>query len=163
MLILMIVFILLATPAWGFTSNNNMQVSVVVPSSVQLLVGKLDFGASTNPLAALTATAAIQVNMASGQTYKIAIDAGLHFSSQRRISDAGGHFRAYTLYQNAARTLPWGDADQAASYLPASSLATIGSGTWQSFMVYGSSAPAFSANAYPPGSYTDTVTITLHY
>jgi len=151
-----------AVPAWAFTANNNLNVSVTVPPTVQLLVSNMDFGVSSNPQAVLTATAGIQVNMVAGQIYNITLDAGLHFFAERRIDDGAGHFRSYHLYKDAGHSQLWGDSDYAGSYAAGTSLATTGTGTWQSFTVHGSS-PAHTAAANPPGTYADTVTVTIHY
>jgi len=86
----------------------------------------------------------------------IALDAGGNYSAgTRHMSDGAGHLLAYELYQHNALTLLFGDAG------------VTHPGTVRSFTgaSMSSALPARMAAAasYVPGSYSDTVNITVTY
>jgi len=144
--------------AYAFTATKNMNISVVVPPIVQLSASPMAFGTITARQTAL-ATAVVTVNMVATQAYKITLDAGLHKSGERRMSDGRGNFHSYVLYKNSARTQRWGDSAFAATYAAGSSLVSTGTGKNQLFVVYGTALSAAS----PAGAYSDLVTVTVHY
>lgn len=61
----------------------------------------------------------------------------------------------YGLYKDAARSQPWGDATT-----PGSTVAGAGNGLVQQLTVYGRVPPQTTPS---PGTYTDTVVVTLTY
>jgi len=144
--------------AGAFTNTNNLNVSVVVPPVVQLSVTSMNFGTAPTTRS-VQATAVITINMVATQAYHITIDAGLHKATERRISNGAGSFRSYLLYRDAARTQLWGDAGFASSYAAGSAKLSTGTGANQTFTVYGTS-PATTGIS---GSYSDQVTVTVHY
>ncbi len=151
--------LLVAAPAaFAFTNTNNLNVSVVVPAAVQLSVTPMNFGTTPTTQSA-QATAVITVNMVATQAYQITLDAGRHKATERQMSNGAGSFRSYLLYQDAAHTKLWGDSGFAATYAAGGSVATAGTGTNQTFTIYGTSPAATT----PSSTYTDQVTVTVHY
>lgn len=144
------------------TASNTVSTSVIVPAQVQLSATAMQFGNTYNPQTTLQASAVVTVNIAASQVFNITLDGGLNLSGERRMTDGAGHFRSYLLYKDAPRTQLWGDADFAASYTGGTSVAAVGSGTAQNFTVYGSS-PGGTPLLQPAGSYSDAVTVTVHY
>jgi spore coat protein U-like protein len=107
----------------------------------------------------VTSDGDVTVTCSSGVPYNIALDAGLYYApGLRRISD-GMNFIQYALWQGVSGPA-WGDSDYANTYPAGSSLADTGDGTAQAHVVNGTISLGQSA---PPGAYSDTVTVTVHY
>jgi spore coat protein U-like protein len=128
--------------------------------------GTLNFG-SHNPLSGnptdSTATVSVQCGGVAGLLipYEVALSAGgSGLVGARRLS-SGGHTLAYGLYGNAARTTVWGDASGGAVMVDSILLSILGLAPPRLHTVYGR-IPAGPTNAVP-GSYTDTITLTLTY
>ena len=88
--------------------------------------------------------------------YTVALNGGVSGASdptQRKMTKAS-EFILYGLYRDGARTLPWGDAQGI------NTAAGTGSGSTQNHTVYG----RVPAQATPsPGTYTDTIVVTVTY
>ncbi len=149
-----------ALTAHALTAKNNLAVSVVVPAKVQLSTTPMNFGViATTQTTRARATATITVNMVATQVYQITLDAGMNKLSARRMRNAAGNTIAYDLYQDAAYTRLWGDANYGNTLPAGSALNATGTGQNQVFTVYGQLQN-------PPtqvGSFTDTVTVTVNY
>ena len=73
----------------------------------------------------------------------------------RRMLKSAGQYLTYALYSNAGRTTAWGDGTTYGAQVSGT-----GSGSNQSLTVYG----RVTASQRPtPGSFTDTVVITMTY
>ncbi|MBN4076699.1 spore coat U domain-containing protein [Mariprofundus ferrooxydans] len=151
-----------ANIAYAATNSTNLSVSVSVPPQANITGGQIHFGTSSNPSLTQNASGIFQVNVSTGYAYHITLDAGLHATSTRRLSSSTGHFRPYSLYQDAAHSIQWGDALFANTYPAGQAVANTGTGATQTFTVY-ASLPGQPRIAVPTGSYTDAVTITVHY
>ncbi|UCE19198.1 MAG: spore coat protein U domain-containing protein [Gemmatimonadota bacterium] len=154
----------LSVSAWAGSETTTMNLQATVPEAVTVSASPLDFG----PLSASDYTYAnstITVNAASGITYHIAIDAGQHFISiWRKLERSGGTEEvSYGLYKDQSYGVDqeWSDSDYGNTYPDGSSSGPhTGDGTDQVHNVYGR-ASAFVSN--PAGTYTDVVTVTVHY
>jgi spore coat protein U-like protein len=88
--------------------------------------------------------------------YNIGLDAGTGTGATvavRKLS-TGGVTVNYTLYSDSGRTTVWGNT------VSTDTVAATGNGASQSYTVYGR-VPAQTTPA--PGTYTDTVTVTVTY
>lgn len=152
----------------GFTSGTlSFQVTAVVGDYCQLSlpVSTMNFGGSVGILSSsLPATTSIGVQCTSGANgpngtgYTISLDRGSTSGSSlsdRRLAGSGGAVVHYQLYTDAARSTVWGDGTASTA-----TAGGIGSGTIQTYTVYGQ-VPAQTTPA--PGTYTDTVTVTVAY
>ena len=105
---------------------------------------------------ALDAYSSVTVVCTNAAPYTLALDGGLSAATnptQRKMTQ-GGQTITYGLYQDSGRSQPWGDSTGT------NTVAGTGSGLSQSFTVYG----RVPAQATPgPGTYTDTVVVTLSY
>lgn len=115
----------------------------------------LDFGA----VAALTGnrdqTSTIQLQCPAGTAWRVGLDNGLHaVGDTRRMAGPGGNHLAYELYRDPQRTQRWGNTPGADT-----SDGTGDDGS-QSLTVHGR-VPAQPSPV--PGSYSDTVTVTLTF
>lgn len=116
----------------------------------------LNFGATGVLQSSLDGTGSLSVTCTNAAPYTVSLDGGLSGATdptQRKMT-RGGEEIVYGVYLNSARTLPWGD--QAG----VNTASGTGSGLTQNYTVYG----RVPAQATPsPGSYTDTVVVTLNY
>jgi len=138
-----------------------MPVTVTVPPVVAVSAAPLDFGNLSQTEYAYSETI-ITVNASDGTNYHIALDAGLHLDVARRV-EYNSNFINYWLYTDSGRSIEWGDAGEgyANTYVngvPAGPF--TGNGSDQGYAVYGKIS---AAGSNPVGTYTDTVTVTVHY
>lgn len=139
------------------TQTSNFDVSTQVTASAQVSATPLAFG-SYNPIDtdATDEESIVSVTATVGTTYNIAIDAG-HGSgatAAARKLEAPGDDLTYSVYRNSARTEVWGNT------FGNNTQAGVGNGTAQNITVYGRIPAQQSAR---PGSYQDTLTVTVSY
>lgn len=95
------------------------------------------------------------VQCSNGTNYNIALNTGANANgSQRRMQNAGA-FVTYNLYQDSARSVPWGDGGGSGAVLTGT-----GTGSPQEMIVYGR-VPAQTTPT--PGTYLDTVQVTINW
>ena len=91
--------------------------------------------------------------------YAVALDAGTNAGGAAnfgsRAMKSGSNVLGYQLYANAGRSTVWGDGSGGSG-----TVAGTGTGSSQSLTVYGRLP---SLTGVVPGSYSDTVTITISY
>ena len=125
--------------------------SCTVVGGVPLAFGVVTPGVQRDGSVTVTATCTV------GTPYTLALDAGTGSGATvavRRMT-SGGDTLEYALYQDVARTTPWGDGTAGTS-----TRSSTGTGLLQSFTVYGR-VPSSAAAAV--GVYTDTITVTATY
>lgn len=138
-----------------------MQVSLTVQATCSLSANDLTFGTVQGDATSAEAQADLTANCSSSLSYRISIDAGQNLANGTRgMVDASANAIAYTLYQDAARSVEWGDADLAATYANGNAKPDTGAGADQTHTVY---ATATDINGRPGGSYTDSVTVTVTF
>lgn len=141
-------------PAVGATDTGTLTVTATVTSNCALSGGTLAFGTyvsgqTTN----LDVQGSINyVNCPVG-TLTLELDNGANASGSQRRMKSGNNFLNYEIYKTSARSSAWRTGADAVQL----QLLQAGSG---SVPVYGR-IPA--GQSVPPGSYTDTVTITLTF
>ena len=136
------------------TSTTTFLVTLAVQPSCTVSATALAFGTYSG--AQIDRTATINATCTSTTPYYINCSDGLHYGADfvPRMIGPGGALLGYTPYRDAARTLRWGNTYNS------DGVAATGSGTAQSFTLYGRVA----ANQFgTPGSYADTLTITVTY
>ncbi len=149
-------------PAWAGTATATFQVTATVVSACTVSGALLNFGSSINPLTSgvpLYASSTLSVVCTNTTPYSVALDAGTNAggasSFSNRAMKNGTHTLGYQLYQDSAHATVWGDGTSGSTQQ-----AGTGTGSTQSLTIYGS-VPALSGVV--PGSYTDTVTVTVSY
>jgi spore coat protein U-like protein len=90
-------------------------------------------------------------------SWDILLSTGSSGSFTPRRLFSGGNSMQYNLYINAGRTQVWGDATGGTVKMSDSQLVVVGT---NQYSVYGR-IPALQD--LPPGTYTDTITVTLNY
>jgi spore coat protein U-like protein len=121
----------------------SMNVGATVPTNCLITAQNLNFGSTTSLVTNLDANSAISVQCTNTTPYSLTINNGANFSGTRRMRDlAGTSFINYVLFQDAARSIPWGTSNGS------------GTGSNLNITVFGR-VPPQPTNT--PGNYTDTV------
>jgi spore coat protein U domain-containing protein, fimbrial subunit CupE1/2/3/6 len=138
----------------AFGQTANLEVVATVAASCTLVGGTLNFGTyRPEDSAATEGEATIHYDCPEGTAIRLSLSPGQHAQSSNRAMsrDGGGGTLSYDLYQDAARSQVWGDQGDAMSIASTPSDDTA-------VDVYGEIHAEQSA---PPGTYRDTVLITL--
>lgn len=142
------------------TVTSNLSVTATVNASCTVSTSPVAFGVY-NPTASsdATTTGTVTVTCTNGTGYTVSLDAGSNpvtpaDITTRRMKANTSDYLPYQLYQDGAHNTAWGDAGAAIL------TAQIGDGSAQNIPVYG----VVTKNQYvPPGSYVDTVLVTVTY
>ncbi|WP_077033760.1 spore coat U domain-containing protein [Pelomonas sp. KK5] len=154
----------LLTPclSWAGTAGNTFQVTATVVSSCTVSGTTLNFGGSIDPLATATpldATSTLSVQCTNTTPYTVALNAGSNAGGASNFSaramKSGARSLAYQLYLDTGHSSVWGDGTASSA-----TYSGTGSGSAQTLNIYGR-LPSL-ANVVP-GTYTDTVTVTVSY
>ena len=138
----------------GNSATSTFAVTESAPATCSSSVGSLAFG--TYAGASRNAQSTLSLTCSSGTAYTIALSTGSNFSGgTRRMKSAVNQFINYALYSDSARLVPWGTGASGGSTVGGS-----GTGSAQSLTIYGT-APA--ATVPSPGSYSDSVVVTVTY
>jgi spore coat protein U-like protein len=116
----------------------------------------LSFGSTGVLSATLDGATSLTTTCSATTPYTIGLDggnAGASDPAQRKMSNGGAQI-TYGLYQNAARSQPWGNNTGT------NTIAGTGTGSGQALTVYGR-VPAQTTPA--PGTYSDSIIATLTY
>ena len=116
----------------------------------------LNFGSVSSLKSTFDATGTISVQATNSTPYTVGLNAGGGngaTTASRKMTNAGSSV-TYSLYSDSARAMIWGNT------IRTDTVATTGTGTNQALTVYGR-VP--SQSSQPPGTYTDTVIVTVTY
>jgi spore coat protein U-like protein len=138
----------------GVLRSGSLSISGSVSPICSVSAGSLGFGNYASAAATL-ATAAVSVNCSDGGSYAVSLGSGSNFSTTRRMAGPSGQFLGYELYSDSGRSVLWGDGTTLGNRVSGT-----GTGVAQSLTVYGR-IPA--GQNMMPGSYTDTVVVTVEY
>lgn len=134
-----------------FTVTATVLPSCTVSGGVPLAFGVVTPGVQQDGNVQISAICTV------GTPYTIGLDAGTGTGAtvaSRRMT-SGGNTLEYALYQDAARTTPWGDGT-----VGTSTRSSSGTGLQQAFTVYGRVPSSAAATV---GTYSDTITVTATY
>lgn len=154
--------LLVSGTSWSATASNTFQVTATVISSCTVSGTTLNFGNNIDPFSAATpldSTSTLTVACTNTTPYQVALSAGTNAGGATNFGSRaiknGSNTLAYQLYSDASRTTVWGNGTNSSAQVSGS-----GSGGNQSLNIYGR-LPSLSGAV--PGSYTDTVTVTITY
>jgi spore coat protein U-like protein len=144
------------TTSTGTAATATFTVNATVAANCLVVVQNIDFGTKGVLSVDSDATGGVSVTCTPGTTYTVSLNGGTTNSppAARKMSK-GAETVTYGLYKDAARSQPWGDATT-----PGSTVAGSGNGAVQALTVYGRVPPQTTPS---PGTYTDTVVVTLTY
>ena len=147
---------LVVTAAHATTQTTTFQVTASVAATCSLnSAGDLDFGSYSRAVSNNTST--ISVTCTNTTPYDLGLDAGTSVGATvttRAMTGPASTLLNYSLFRDAARTLNWGNT------VGTDTLHVTGNGAAQSSTVFGTIP---SGQAPVPGSYTDTITVTLTF
>ena len=151
--------------AWAGTSTANLTVQVTVTASCTINASTLNFGTVAGTVLATTlqsGSTTVAVTCTNSSPYSIAMDNGQNVSGAQRRMANGGNFINYNLYTDSAHTYPWTTATSSTTCTTTNDcFLGTGNGSSQTVNIYGT-VPATST-APTPGTYSDTVTMTITY
>lgn len=154
---LALLFAAMAHPARAATATGSLNLSITVAASCSVVSAPaINFGTVSVIVINIDQTTTLTVNCSATTTYDIGLSTGGGSGATyaaRKMSN-GGNAVIYSLYRDALRTQVWGET------AGVDTLADTGTGADQSFTVY---ARVPLQIVPPPGTYTDTVTITITY
>ncbi|UYV37054.1 spore coat U domain-containing protein [Rhodobacteraceae bacterium D3-12] len=132
-------------------------VSAEVVPSCEIDVTTLSFGYISSSLnSPIDESATVNVRCTSDTAYSVRMGMGtgpgVTNPAMRKMS-SGGNTLAYGLYRDSARSLVWGDTST-------TDVDANGLGSNQAFTVYGR---IHAGQSPPPGSYSDSVVVTVNY
>lgn len=143
--------------------STTLSMSFEVLAACAVAADSLTFPATAAGGTGPTATSTITVTCASGTNYNVTLDAGTNvFNLERRmcVPLSATDCVTYELYQDAARTMAWGDGGFANTYPSAIAKAGTGTGADQVLTVYGAVGALTGST---PGAYEDSVLVTVHF
>jgi spore coat protein U-like protein len=138
------------------TATTTFNVTATVPTTCTVATNNLNFGTAGVLTANTDATTTVAPDCTNGTPYNIGLNGGLSGAidpTQRKMTKAA-EFVVYGLYRDAARSLPFGNT------IGTNTLTGTGTGLAQSATVYGRIAPQATPS---PGTYNDTIVVTLTY
>jgi spore coat protein U-like protein len=140
----------------NMTYAGNTVWTATVLANCSVSASGVNFGASGSINTNVDATGTVSVQCTNATPYTVALNggnAGAGDPTQRKMSK-GTETITYGLYQNPARSLPWGSTSGG------NTVGGTGSGASQALTVYGRVASQATPS---PGTYTDTVVVTVTY
>jgi spore coat protein U-like protein len=149
---------LVSCSASAATATGSFNVRVTIATTCQVdSATDLDFGSAGVLNANIDQVSTITVSCTNTTHYTIRLDQGVNGTSVTTRQMIGGPTNElidYSLYSNAGRTTNWGETDGT------DTVAGTGNGTGQAYTVYGRIPPQTTPT---PGTYTDTINITINY
>ena len=144
------------------TATNTFQVTATIISSCTVSGTTLNFGNAINALSTptpLDGTSTLSVTCTNTTPYTVSLNAGANAGGASNFSTrtmkSGTNTLGYQLYLDTGRSSVWGDGTASSA-----TVAGTGTGNAQTLNIYGRIPSLASA---VPGSYTDTVTVTVTY
>jgi len=149
---------IVAFPAGAFaateTQTFDVMAEVVASCVFPAASTNVDFGVLDNTLGNINQVGDITVKCTNNTLAKVGLNLGLNaVASQRKIKDTGTNTIDYALFQNAPRTVVWGNADP-------DRLSFTATGVNETKPIY---ATLNYSSPVPLGTYTDTVTATVEF
>ena len=139
------------------TDTATFQSTITLQADCQILsTNTLDFGTNGILTSNVDATATFNVQCTDTTAYNVGLDAGSTSGGTvtTRKMTSGSDTVDYKMFSDSGRTSNWGET------VTVDTVAGIGNGASQTLTIYGR-VPAQTTPA--PGTYTDTVTITVTY
>ena len=139
-------------PALGTTNQTSVPftVTAINGNACSVSTTAVDFGSRGLLTSNVDVTGGVSVLCTSGLIYKVSLGAGSNGTIAQRKMASGSSTLDYNLYANSARTTVWGTQ----------TITGTGTGSAQTHTVYA----RLSAQASPePGTYTDSVVVTVEY
>lgn len=152
-----VLFLLPVSPSLAATTTSTFTVQVAITASCTInSAATLNFGSQGVFTANVDQTSTLQVQCTNTTPYNIGLNAGTGTGATvavRKLT-SGSTTVNYSLYSDSGRATVWGNT------VGTDTVAATGNGAAQSYTVYGR-IPTQTTPA--PGTYTDTITVTVTY
>jgi spore coat protein U-like protein len=144
-----------ASQAATATSTFTVQATITASCTINSAL-TLNFGSVGVLTAAVNQTSTVQAQCTNTTPYNISLDPGQGTGATVAVRKmtSGANTVNYSLYSDSGHTVVWGNT------VGTNTVAATGNGAAQSYTVYGQ-VPAQTTPA--PGTYTDTITVTVTY
>jgi spore coat protein U-like protein len=143
--------------SFASTTTSTFAVQSTITASCTInSASTLNFGSQGVLTANVDQTSTLQMQCTNTTPYNIGLDQGTGTGATvaARMMTSGANTVTYSLYSDSGRATVWGNT------VGTNTVAATGSGGSQSYIVYGRVA----AQTTPaPGTYSDTVTVTVTY
>jgi spore coat protein U-like protein len=146
-----------ASVPFAATATTTFTVQVVLTATCVInSASTLNFGTQGVLQANVDQTSTIAVQCTDTTPYDIGLDAGTGAGASvtTRKMTSGGATVNYKIFSDAGRTTVWGNT------VSTDTVSAVGNGAAQNYTVYGRVPPQTTP---APGTYTDTVTVTVTY
>jgi spore coat protein U-like protein len=142
------------------TTTTTFAVTATVNATCAATATALPFGAYTPGAGALANNSTISVKCTKNTPYTVALNAGITGAFTQRLMVSGTNTLQYNLYTTAAFGTVFGDGTGTTG-----TIAGTGAGvaTANTVTVYGQLPDSTANQAAVPGSYSDTITVTVTY
>jgi spore coat protein U-like protein len=146
------------------TATANLTVQIQITASCTINAASLTFTSTASTSltsAAVTGSTTVAVTCSNTSPYSIGMGQGANYTSSNRMA-SGSNYLPYTLYTDSGYTHPWTTGATSTTCTVANQcyLGT-GNGSAQSVTIYGQVPVTAAAPA--PGTYSDTVLMTITY
>ena len=144
-----------ASQATTTTSTFTVQATIIASCTINS-ASTLNFGSQGVLTANVDNTSTLQVQCTNTTPYNIGLDVGTGTGATVAVRKmtSGANTVNYSLYSDSGRATVWGNT------VGTNTVAATGNGASQSYTVYG----RVTAQTTPaPGTYTDTITVTVTY
>jgi spore coat protein U-like protein len=148
-----LVLSLASMPAAASTTTATFLVSTSVAATCTVSTTPLSFGSYTGLLSQATASGTFTCTNTT--PYNVGLSAGLAPGATvttRAMTGPGGALLSYSLFSDTGRTINWGNT------IGTNTVAMVANGLGQTLTVYGQ-IPA--GQFFAPGTYSDTITVTV--
>jgi spore coat protein U-like protein len=144
--------------AFAATAVGSFNVTIVITSECKVQsTANVDFGSEGVIDANVDAAGSVGVQCTKNTTYNIGLSAGSGAGATvaaRKMTGPASETVTYSLYRDAGHSQVWGTT------IGTDTISGTGTGASQSYPVYGR---VQAQTTPPPGTYTDTITVTVTY
>ena len=143
-------------PTGGFSASTSTSATATVLSSCNVSATTVNFGSQGILSSNKDAQGTLTVQCSSTLPYTVSLDGGSSSATDptlRKMTFSGSNI-TYGLYQDAARSLPWGNT------VGVNTTSGTGTGLSQAQTVYGRVAAQTTPK---PGTYSDSIVVTVGY
>ncbi len=144
------------------TAEAALAVSVTVSATCSVAANPLLFGSYFPGGGSLNANTTLLVRCSRGAPFTVAMDAGGGGSLLARLMTLGASSLQYNLYTTAARTSVWGDGT-AGSALVTGTGKGLANNEAITETVFGELPDSAANQLLAPGTYSDTIRVTVSY
>jgi spore coat protein U-like protein len=156
--------LMVAGAASAATVSSTFNVTATVLKNCLVSSANLGFGNYTPNTGALSGTAAVTVRCTKTTPYTVALNAGTTTGGTlaQRLLANGANTLQYNLYTTAGFTTVWGDGTGGSATVGGTGNG-VSVASAQTLTVHGSLPDSATNQDAPPGSYADTITVTVTY